>query len=115
MLTAIEGGRPDHVPLSFMIFQALGALGGVRDFVERSLDLGMDPVVSLAAAAPSDGRSTPTPREPRSRSLRVTVRECANDPGARYPAPQGIPHRLGNLSVACTAPTTGPTATTSRS
>ena len=37
MLTAIESGTPDHVPLSFMIFFALQARSdGWRDFVQRA-------------------------------------------------------------------------------
>jgi len=104
MLTAIEGGRPDHVPLSFMIFQALrGRSEGWRDFVERSLELGMDPVVSLAAAAPSDGpEHSDAPGTPLSFPRGVTVREWRErPPGARYP----LLHKeyltaSGNLSVA---------------
>ena len=88
MLTAIEGGRPDHVPLSFMIFQALRARSdGWRDFVERSVELGIDPVVNLAVAAPSDGQEHPdAPGTPLSYARGVTVREWRERlPGARYP------------------------------
>ncbi len=47
MLTAIAAGRSDHVPLSFMILQALQARSaGWRDCIERSIELGMDPVES---------------------------------------------------------------------
>jgi hypothetical protein len=104
MLTAIEGGRPDHVPLSFMIFQALRARSdGWRDCVERSLELGIDPVVNLAAAAPSDGQEHPdAPGTPLSYARGVTVREWRErPPGARYP----VLHKeyltaSGTLSVA---------------
>jgi hypothetical protein len=88
MLTAIGGGRPDHVPLSFMIFQALRARSdGWRDFVERSIELGIDPVVDLAAAAPSDGQENPDASgTPLSYARGVTVREWRErPPGARYP------------------------------
>jgi hypothetical protein len=88
MLTAIEGGKPDFVPLSFMIFQALrGRSEGWRDFVERSLELGIDPVVNLAAAAPSDGQEHPdAPGTPLSFARGVTVREWRErPPDARYP------------------------------
>ena len=104
MLTAIEGGRPDHVPLSFMIFQALRARSdGWRDAVERSIELGIDPVVDLAAAAPSDGQEHPdAPGTPLAYAPGVTVREWRERaPGARYP----LLHKeyrtaAGTLSVA---------------
>ena len=88
MLTAIDCGRPDNVPLSFMIFQALrGRSDGWRDFVERSIELGVDPVVNLAASAPSDGQEHPdAPGTPLSYARGVTVREWRErPPGARYP------------------------------
>lgn len=88
MLTAIGGGKPDHVPLSFMIFQALrGRSEGWRDFVERSIELGMDPVVSLAAAASSDGpEHADAPGTPLSFPPGITVREWRErPPGGRYP------------------------------
>jgi len=53
MLAAISGGRPDRVPLSFMIFNALRSrTAGWRDFVETSLAMGLDPVVDLAQVHP---------------------------------------------------------------
>lgn len=66
MLTAIGGGRPDRVPLSFMIFAALrGRTSGWRDFIEMALGLGLDAVVDLIEIAPeepaevADARSVP--------------------------------------------------------
>ncbi len=56
MLAALDGKKPDYVPLSFMIFNALRARSaGWRDYCERSLALGLDPVVDLFCCAPSDG------------------------------------------------------------
>jgi hypothetical protein len=52
MPTAVDGGKPNYPPLSFMIFQALRSRSeGWRAFVERSIALGIDPVVNLAVAA----------------------------------------------------------------
>jgi len=66
LLTAMGGGTPDHVPLSFMIFAALrGRTGGWRDFIETSLALGLDATVDLIEIAPeepadtADARSVP--------------------------------------------------------
>ena len=56
MLAAITGGTPDRVPLSFMIFNALRARSdGWRDFTDRAVALGLDPVVDLIGVIPSGG------------------------------------------------------------
>ena len=53
MLAAIGAGKPDRVPLSFMIFRALQArTDGWRGFVDASLKLGLDPAVDLAQVHP---------------------------------------------------------------
>ena len=75
MLTAISGEAADHVPLSFMLFRALkGRTSGWKDFVERSLELGMDAVVDLRdmLSSPdcSDAAGVPVHFDPR-----VRVRE----------------------------------------
>jgi hypothetical protein len=88
MLTAIEGGTPDRVPLSFMIFRALSARSdGWTDALERSIELGIDPVVRLEAAAPSGGAEhADAPGTPVHFGPGVTVREWRErPPGARYP------------------------------
>ena len=88
MLTAIGGGRPDRVPLSFMIFNALRArTAGWRDFVETSLAMGLDPVVHLMQVQPdaspdhSDASGLPLHFGPE-----VSVREWRRTaPAQRYP------------------------------
>ncbi|KPK85360.1 MAG: hypothetical protein AMJ81_03715 [Phycisphaerae bacterium SM23_33] len=88
MLTAIGGGRADHVPLCFMIFAALRArTSGWRDFVETSLAMGLDAVVDLGQAYP--GRSpehSDAPGVPLHFGPEVSVREWREPPaGRRYP------------------------------
>jgi hypothetical protein len=88
MLTAIGCGRPDVVPLSFMILNTLRARSdGWRDFIERQLEMGIDPVVSLTAAAPGGGAEhSDAPGTPVHFAPGVTVREWRERPkGARYP------------------------------
>ena len=49
MLCAIGGGRPDHVPLAFMIFSALRQrCASPFEFFERQVALGLDTVVELS-------------------------------------------------------------------
>ncbi|HUV39940.1 MAG TPA: uroporphyrinogen decarboxylase family protein [Planctomycetota bacterium] len=56
MLAAITGGTPDRVPLSFMIFNALRARSDDwRDFTDRAVALGLDPVVDLIGIVPNGG------------------------------------------------------------
>jgi len=53
MLTALSGREPDHVPCSFMLFNALKS--GCRDyaeFIERQVQLGLDPFVQLPPRPP---------------------------------------------------------------
>lgn len=88
MLTAIGGGRPDRIPLSFMIFGALRArTSGWRDFVETSMAMGLDAFVDLAQAYPGrcpehgDAAGVPVHFGPG-----VSVREWREAPaGRRYP------------------------------
>jgi len=48
MLTAIECGEPDYVPLCFMIFSALRAkCADEYEFVTRQLDMGLDALLHL--------------------------------------------------------------------
>jgi len=56
MLAAIEGKKPDYVPLSFMLFNTLRARSaGWKDFYENALALGLDPVVDLIFCSPTNG------------------------------------------------------------
>jgi hypothetical protein len=48
LLAAISGGRPDHVPCSFMLFFSLyERCSNDAEFVERQLELGLDPFVHV--------------------------------------------------------------------
>jgi len=88
MLTAIHCGEPDHVPLSFMIFNALRARsGGWRDFVDHAIALGTDPVVNLISVVPSDGAEHSDAQGPPVHfAPEVKIREWRERPaGARYP------------------------------
>ena len=83
MLAALSGQQPDRVPMSFMIFTALrGRTAGWRDFIEASIELGLDATVDLVEIAPEapadveDARSVPVHFAPG-----VQVREW-RDPGA---------------------------------
>jgi len=104
MLTAIGCGKPDHVPLSFMIFAALRARSsGWVDFVERSLELGTDPVVDLMWTGPGrNGEHSDCPGTPVHFAPGVVVRERRERPAdSRYP----VLHKeyvtpSGTLSVA---------------
>jgi len=88
MLTAIGGGEPDYVPLSFMIFTALEARGA--DWfgqIEAQLELGLDPAADLSRLVPlaptghADACGMPLSLPPD-----VTVRQWREKPtGARYP------------------------------
>ncbi len=87
MLVAIGGGRPDRVPLSFMIFNALRArTAGWRDFVETSSAMGLDAVVDLAHIQPwgsADHSDAPGP--PVHFGGGVSTREWRETPpGGRY-------------------------------
>lgn len=87
MLTALQCGRPDVVPLSFMIFNALGArCAGWRDLAERAVELGIDPVVSLGSGVPGGGAEhSDCPGIPVHFAPGVVVREWRERPrGARY-------------------------------
>jgi hypothetical protein len=87
MLTAIGCGKPDYVPLSFMIFNALRMRsGGWEDFVDRSIELGIDPVVDLVATVPRGGAEhTDCPGTPVHFAGDVTTREWRERPaGSRY-------------------------------
>jgi len=88
MLAAIEGKRPDRVPLSFMIFQALaGRTNGWRDFLETSLGMGLDAVVYLHNARPEAwAEHSDAPGVPVHFGEGVSVREWREaSPGRRYP------------------------------
>jgi len=53
MMAAISGQQPDRVPLSPMIFAALrGRTGGWQDFIEMSVQLGLDVAVNLGDIHP---------------------------------------------------------------
>jgi hypothetical protein len=48
LLAAISGGQPDHVPCSFMLFFSLyERCSSDAEFVERQLELGLDPFVHV--------------------------------------------------------------------
>ena len=64
MLAALNGEKPDHIPLAFMIFSALNErLAGERRggdraaFIEAQIELGLDTVVDLASFAPQAGET----------------------------------------------------------
>ena len=87
MLTAIAGGRPDRVPLSFMIFQALRArTSGWRDFIETSMAMGLDAVVDLRdIQTGEDEDHGDAPGLPVRFAPGVSVREWREPPaGRRY-------------------------------
>ncbi len=56
MLAALSCKKPDYVPLSFMIFNLLHSRsGGWQHVCERSLAMGIEPVVSLFGCARGNG------------------------------------------------------------
>jgi hypothetical protein len=88
MLAAIEGKRPDYVPLSFMINSALHArCSGWMDGCEKSLALGLDPVVDLVFCSPHRGAfQSDAPGTPIFFPKDVVEREWHDQPAnARYP------------------------------
>ena len=104
MLKAIRGGKPDYVPLSFMIFTALEDRG--PDWFERidmQLRLGLDPLADLSRLVPDAATGhADAPGMPLSLPPGVTVSQGKQKPpGARYP----VLHKeyqtpKGTLSVA---------------
>ena len=87
MLTAIRGGRPDYVPLSFMLFAALRA---ERDdwfgHIQAQLELGLDAVADMSSLVPTalTGHSD-APGIPLTLPPDVNVRHGKRSPaGARY-------------------------------
>ena len=88
MLCAIGGGRPDRVPLSFMIFQALAARSnGWQDCARAALEMGLDPVVYVEDALPGGGAEySDAPGLPLHLAPGVSIRHWREvRPGARYP------------------------------
>ncbi len=74
MLVALNNQQPDHVPCSFMIFDALRAsCGDAIALLERELNMGLDARVSL-------------PKLPLSFDSRVAVREWQEQPSTEGPA-----------------------------
>ena len=86
LLAAISGGRPDHVPCSFMIFRALrNKCKDIFDFAERQLEMGLDARMDFGIEpAPwyhADLHGLPLRFHPE-----VEIREWREDrPGERYP------------------------------
>jgi len=53
MLAALSGRKPDHLPCSFMLFNGLKAQShDYLDFIQRQLDLGLDPYVQIPPRSP---------------------------------------------------------------
>ena len=104
MLTAIRGGVPDYVPLSFMIFAALRAER--NDWfgrIEAQLELGLDAVADLTWLLPREGAlHRDAPGVPVTLSPEIEIRQWKEDPpGARYPLLHGEYETPdGTLSVA---------------
>ena len=86
LLAAISGGRPDHVPCSFMIFRALrNKCKDIFEFAERQLEMGLDARMDFGIEpAPwyhADLHGLPLRFHPE-----VEIREWREDrPGERYP------------------------------
>jgi len=91
MLTAINGGRPDHVPCSFMIFNGLRKqCSDQLQFVERQVNLGLDTFVGFPVREAQRNRATSEQGDLHGLPVRfapeVTIREGREDkPGERYP------------------------------
>jgi len=61
MLAALNGKKPDHIPLAFMIFTALeerlekeGKGGDQAAFIEAQMELGLDTVGRFALFCPAE-------------------------------------------------------------
>jgi len=86
LLAAVSGGRPDHVPCSFMIFRALrNKCKDIFEFAERQLEMGLDARMDFGIEpAPwyhADLHGLPLRFHPE-----VEIREWREDrPGERYP------------------------------
>ena len=53
MLAALNCRQPDHVPLSFMLFNGLKTISNsYLDFIQRQIDLGLDVFIELPARPP---------------------------------------------------------------
>jgi hypothetical protein len=92
MLTAIGGGKPDRVPLSFMIFQAMKLRSNDwRDAAEQQIALGMDPMIDLTHVGLRPTEYHEMPGIPVHLGPGVSTREFREAPpaGERY----GLLHR----------------------
>ncbi len=100
MLTAMRGGRPDYVPLSFMIFQALRAK--CDDWfgrIEAQIELGLDAVADMTwLVRPGGTPHTDAPGVPLRSPADVTVRQWKDEPETRGLSP--LPPALGGPSPA---------------
>jgi uroporphyrinogen-III decarboxylase len=88
MLCAIECGKPDHVPLSFMIFAALRhRCTSPFEFFERQVELGLDTVVELFRLNADEMANCGDAHGPPVRfGSEVRVREWREEsPDERYP------------------------------
>ncbi len=81
MLTALSRREPDHVPCSFMLFNSLkSTCRDYTDFIERQVQLGLDPFVQLPPRPPIvvndhyNLHGLPVRHDPR-----VTIREWQED------------------------------------
>ncbi|MFA6108321.1 MAG: hypothetical protein WDA75_06075, partial [Candidatus Latescibacterota bacterium] len=94
LLAALRCERPDHVPLAFMLFSALGdrlaqtGAAGPVAAIQTQLELGLDVVVDLSTFSEmardvghSDAPGLPVRLDPRVR----TRHWCESGPGLRYP------------------------------
>ncbi len=88
MLAALSCKKPDYVPLSFMIFNLLRSRSaGWQHFHERSIAMGIEPVVYLYGCAPGNGpEHSDIPGTPVQFPPDVVTREWRGRPaGSDYP------------------------------
>lgn len=88
MQTVIAGRQADYIPCCFMIFTALQSrCRDTEDFIQRQLDLGLDPMIQVPARPPrTQTDHADLPGLPVRFHPDVRVREWKeHPPGTRYP------------------------------
>jgi len=91
MLVALSAGEPDYVPCSFMLFAALRKqCADQAEFVERQIEMGLDPYVQLPMRSPRGKRTQSEHHDlyglPVRFDPRVEVKNWREEPAdSRYP------------------------------
>ena len=80
MMTAIECGEPDYVPICFMIFSALRSkCKDQYEFIDKQLEMGLDAIVDLVSPADTQSEHSDLHGLPVRFDPQVSIREWKED------------------------------------